>query len=405
MNGIRTIDLFGDETLHVHAYRFFMDPSRFCLATAGRRGAKSYTGAKKFWKKVWEEDWPAVQGQPYNPGAARRGTALWHDRRPRLHYWVVADSYELLDEPKRYLLQFLPPELLEHADNSKGRWWLSGDILVEFKTVHNPTGKVGSGLNGMWVEEAARLRDDAWNGFLRPTLADKKGWLIATTTPLGQDWTYRDLYLHALKGTEGYGFHTWKASDNVRAPHVIEEAALAKATMPEEYFRREWEASYEAFIGQIYKEFDESKHIIDALPEGLRFTGVLGGQDWGFGAPGAQEIAGMTPGKDNLPHLWFVDETYSEEELVEEFWIPAAKKAMTQWKFNRRRPSGTRQSQEVSRCRDQRDQARQLRFRQLRRAQKVDSSWRAHTSRSAEKRPCPHHAQEVPAPDRGVQVV
>lgn len=326
------VHLFGSGSpLHPHAWRYFRDRRRYVLACAGRRGAKTYSAAKKFWSRIWEDDWPRARGVPYEPGAAKRGTSLWWDRRPRLHYWVMAETHALLDEPKRYLLQFLPPELLEHADNSKGRWWLRGDILVEFKSGHTPENVVGSGLDGLWIEEGARLRDDAWNGFIMPLLADKNGWLEVTTTPLGQDWTYRDLYLQALKGVDGYGFHTWRSLDNIRAPHVIEAAARAKETLPDEYYRREWEASYFAFIGQIYKEFGE-QHIIDELPANVRLVRRVGGQDWGFGAPGAALVAGITPGE--RPTFYLLDETYSDEELAEDFWAPRAKEFNAKYKFN-----------------------------------------------------------------------
>lgn len=324
------VSLFGDETLHVPAWKFYIDPSPICLAIAGRRGAKTYTGAKKFWKKVWEEDWPRCQGKPYEPGAARRGKAEWWDRRPRLHYWVVADTYQLLDEPKRYLLQFLPPQLLDHIDNSKGKWWLKGDILVEFKTVHDPKGKVGSGLDGMWIEEAARVRPDAWGLYLQPALADKDGWLIATTTPLGRDWTYTHIQKHAEDGVPGYGAHQWKTIDNNRVPSLKARVELARATLPPEYFEREYEASRQAFIGQIYKAFKRAKNMVTKLPDGIRFARIVGGCDWG--THGALTVCGMTYGE--RPHYYFVDEDCQDNLLVEDYWAPKAIEFQRKWKFN-----------------------------------------------------------------------
>lgn len=332
MGGEVTVDLFGDDELHPHAYDFFTDPVRFCLADAGRRGAKTYTGAKKFWGKVWGEDWPAWRDRPYNPGAVRRGSPMWWSRRPRLHYWVCADTYELLDEPKRYLLQFLPEALIDHIDNGKGKWWLKGDILIEFKTVHDPKRKVGSGLNGMWIEEAARVRADAWGLYLRPALADKQGWCIFTTTPLGRDWTWTEIGEKAEKGEPGYAHHKWFTAHNTRCPGLQEEVEEARRNLPAEYFEREFEASRQAFIGQIYKGFKRSSLVVDKLPAGIQFQKVLGGCDWGFSNPGALLVAGLTYG--DKPHLWFVDEVYSSSMLVEDYWAPEAKRLMAVWRFN-----------------------------------------------------------------------
>ena len=327
-----SVDLFGDDELHVPAYEFWKDPTRFCLADAGRRGAKTYTGAKKFWKKVWGEDWPTWKNRPYHPGAVRRGSPMWWSRRPRLHYWVCADTYELLDEPKRYLLQFLPEELIDHIDNGRGKWWLKGDILIEFKTVHDPKKKVGSGLNGMWIEEAARVRADAWGLYLRPALADKQGWAIFTTTPLGRDWTWTEIAAKAEAGVPGYSHHKWFTADNTRCPGLREEVEEARRNLPPEYFEREFEASRQAFIGQIYKGFKRSRLVHATLPQGIQFQRILGGCDWGFSNPGALLVAGLTYG--DRPQLWFLDEVYSASLLVEDFWAPEAVKLQKKWRFN-----------------------------------------------------------------------
>jgi len=336
------VNLFppGD-SLHDKAYEFYADDSRFCLALSGRRGAKTYTGAKRFWRKVWYGDWPAWHAKraaglipPYSPGAARRGAAMWWDRRPRLHYWVVADEYSLLDEPKRYLAEFLPQELLEHPDNARGRWWLRGDILVEFKTGHDPKTLVSPGLAGAWVEEADRMRADAWKGYLRPTLTDKGGWAQFTTTPLGQTWTYDDLELHARNGVPGYGFHTWRTVDNDKIPGIQAEVEQAKLTLPPQYFRREYEASRDAFAGQIYDLFDEHTMIEDALPRNVVLFGRAGGQDWGFTNPGAAVVAGASNSNPNLAHLWIVDEVYERGRLVEDVWVPAILRLNDEWRFN-----------------------------------------------------------------------
>lgn len=328
-----TVKLNDDgHILHVPAWNYYWDPARFCLAVAGRRGAKTETSAKKFWKKVWEEDWPVWSQLPYNPGVDRRRESLWWKRRPRMHYWVVADTFELLEEPRRYLLQFLPSELIDKYDAGKNQLWLRGDILVEFKTVHDPSKKVGSGLNGIWIEEAARVRADAWSLYLFPALGDRKGWAILSTTPLGKDWTFAAIEEPARKGHKEYGVHSWRSIDNVRAPHVLEMAAIAKRDLPPEHYEREWEANRQAFIGQIYKAFKARKHVFKTLPETLRFHRMLGGADWGTSNPGCLLDAGITGG--DRPHVWMLDEVYSASMLVEDFWVPEAKKLNVKRRFN-----------------------------------------------------------------------
>lgn len=328
------VSLFGDYDPHPKARKFFLDNHRFVLATCGRRGAKSHTGARRMLRKIFEDDWPRARARPYSPGAARRGTALWWDRRPRMHYWVLAETVELLAEPKRYLLQFLPAELLDHADNTKNRLWLHGDILIEFKTAHDPKRTVGSGLDGIWIEEAARIRSDAWQGFIMHGLADKGGWAQFTTTPLGEDWTFEQLVKPAIEGDAEFGFHTWRTADNIRAPEVLKYVEWARKHLPPEYFKRELEASYEAFIGQIYEHFNPDTMVVDKLPLGVQLVRRLGCQDWGFTAPGAQVVLGLTSLNPDEAHVWAIDEEYSSSKLVEEFWVPSAKRLAQAYRFN-----------------------------------------------------------------------
>jgi hypothetical protein len=170
------LDLFRGYDPFPHARRAFLDDAQFLLMLAGRRGAKTHTGGRRFLRKIYGCDLPRFISAPYNPGAARRGTAVWWKRRPRLHYWVVAETYNLLKEPMRYLLEFLPYELLEHVDNTENAFWLRPDILVEFKTAHDPRRLVGSGLNGIWLVEAARMSPAAWPGFMQPLIVANGGW-------------------------------------------------------------------------------------------------------------------------------------------------------------------------------------------------------------------------------------
>ena len=329
-----TVSLFATYDPHPKARTAFFDDSRFVLMLAGRRGAKTHTGCRRMLRLIYGRDLPAwfARGGQYTPGAVKRSTAMWWKRRPRLHYWVVADSYDLLKEPMRYMLEFLPAELLEHPDAGNNALWLHPDILIEFKTIHDPSTKVGSGLDGIWIEEGARASPEAWRGFLRPMLGDRMGWAQVTTTPLGNDWTEEDFEAPARAGIPGYGFHHWFSADNIRVPNIVADVEEARARLPAAYFKRECEASREAFIGQIYP-FEERTMVVDKVPPGLQLMRRCGGQDWGFTAPGAHVVGGLTSLDPNRAHLWIVDEIYKASDLVEAFWVPEVKKRQETWKY------------------------------------------------------------------------
>ena len=129
-----------------------------------------------------------------------------------------------------------------------------------------------------------------------------------------------------------YSAHTWKSLDNIRAPGLAEEVERARLELPPEHFEREWEANRQAFIGQVYKAFKANRHVFDELPDTVRFQRVLGGADWGTSNPGCLLAAGITGG--DRPHVWVRDEVYSASMLVEDFWVPEAKKINARRKFN-----------------------------------------------------------------------
>ncbi len=327
------------------ALGFMTSPARFVMALTGRRGTKTYSGARKFVERIYRdvgdlagtdarEQRKRAAGLPYNaaliysPGAVSPTSAEYKRRKPRALYWIVADTYALLDETKAALFQVLPHGIIEGDPNASGRSvWLRPDILIVFKTGKVPNRLVGRGLNGVWLEEAARLAVAAWVEFLRPALADKRGWAIVTTTPLGEDWTFEHFEQLALAGDPAYAFFKWMTEDN---PHIArQEIEDARLHLAPEFFEREFRASRAAFQGQIYKSWD-TKFEHDALPEGIQFARVLGGVDWGISNPGAEEVVGIT----EAGHVWVFDEVYERSELVEDYWVPEGLKLQARHRFN-----------------------------------------------------------------------
>lgn len=321
------VTLHANYQPHDKQRAFHESTARFKCAVAGRRGGKTRSGAEDFLHRIYTQDLPKALAKPYRPGSARKGTSEWWRRVPRLHYWIVAEVFDLIDEAKRQLYLAMPDGLLEHTNSADSAMWLKPDILVECKTGKDPKRLVGAGLNGVWLEEASRLAPTAWQEFIRPTLSDKLGWCNVTGTPLGRDWVYENFVKPAQKEVPGYEFHTWRTIDN---PHVQrEEIEHQRKVMAPEFFRREYEASFDAFIGQIYSEWND-KWCFDEVPQGLQFARILGGCDWGYTNPGALVVVGI--GYDGT--VWVLDEVYKRQLLVEEFWVPEAKKLQEKWRFN-----------------------------------------------------------------------
>lgn len=318
--------------------------ARFVVMVAGTRGGKSRTAAKKFFARILRDH--------LNPNVkCRIPSGVGKDRRPRLHYWVVAPTADLLKEPKRYLFETIPPEA--YLDplrpiNHENQMWLKGDILIEFRSADNPFRLVSVGLNGMWLDEAARIKAEAWVGNLYGRLTDFDGWALFSSTPLGQNWLYEELYLRGLQSSPkydpSYASFLWHTADNLTISRDTIDAA--RKNMPPRYFKREYEADFSAFLGNVYDQFDERAHVISeaqlryAYGWGMRplkdlFKRVVAGVDWGWTSPGAIVVVGDT-GSETV----IIEESYAEHRILfdprqeSETWIGHAKRLREKWNIS-----------------------------------------------------------------------
>jgi phage terminase large subunit len=286
---------------HIHQQRFHASRARFRLLVAGRRGGKTIAGAAEFLQRIYATiaaDVAANKVDAHGPD----GPGIF-DRPARRNYWVVAPDYRLVEAARRYVFQFLPSgEWKKIGAGRVAGWhrsdrtlWLDPDVSVSFRTAEDPQRLVSESLDGLWLTEAARLKPEAWP-VLSPGLADREGWLIADTTPLGQNWFYEQLWMRAQadSGTraDGYeGFH-WHTEDNPAVP--LSEIERAKRETPQRYFEREYRASFHAFHGRIYDEFTEATHVYRGpAPLGGSFRRVVCGVDYGMVSPTAFVVLGI----------------------------------------------------------------------------------------------------------------
>ncbi len=298
---------------HPHAgqVRVLASKKRWTVVLAGVRGGKTYTCAAAFLNRILSD---VANGKVNDaPVSGSR------HRRPRYHAWVCAPSYALLKEPRRYILQLCPESLVEQYYEATGELWLKGGILIEFKSTEDPRHLVSVGLQGMWIDEADRVNSDAWRGQLMTRLSDQAGYL------------WNDFIVRAEDDTADIEFITWQFLDN--PINQLSEYRAAKALLPERYFKREYEASLDAFVGLVFS-LKDSEHLIDIPPQRNAFRRVIAGVDWGWNDPGAIIVLGDTGEK-----LYALDEL-SESHLPviapsgERSWVKEAVALQAKWKID-----------------------------------------------------------------------
>lgn len=129
--------------------------------------------------------------------------------------------------------------------------------MIAVRSAEDPDTLVSSGLDGVVLDEAARINHRAW-GNLRPALSDRMGWAMFPSTPNSLEpdgrW-YEDLF-HASRTLPDW--ETWQrpTSDNpLISPQEI-EAMRNESNMTALKFQQEIMAQFVSATGAVFKASD-----------------------------------------------------------------------------------------------------------------------------------------------------
>lgn len=170
--------------------------------------------------------------------------------------WIVSPRYSQTMIMWRKINKLIPKDYI--ADSSKGDFWieLENGSMVFAKSADNPDGLVGEGLDLCVVDEAARVKPEAWEVSLQPTLMDSDGEAMLLSTPKGKNWFYTEY----LKGTnkedfpEYDSFHYTSYDNPFLNPKVIERKIK---TMPMLFYRQEILAEFIDDGGEVFGMVDQ----------------------------------------------------------------------------------------------------------------------------------------------------
>jgi hypothetical protein len=256
---------------HAKQRLFHDSPARFRVPVCGRRFGKSHMASRD------------------------AGAELF---LPKRRYWIVGPTYDLAEKEFRVIWDDLivgqglgrDKRVKKAYSKRSGEMWIEfpWQTRIECRSADHPENLVGEKLHGAIMSEAAKHKKDTFERFIRPALADARGWATFPTTPEGFNWLY-DIWALGrrtepiYKDYASWQFPSW---DN---PYVYPlgrqdpEILLIKATVLSAYFDQEIGALFNAFVGKIYEEFQEVTHVQPQLynpawPNYITF-------DWGFTNP------------------------------------------------------------------------------------------------------------------------
>ena len=218
----------------------------------------------------------------------------WAVSKPGSLNWYVTANYRMAKQIAwRQLKTMVPADICIKRNESELSVELSNGSIIALKGAENADSLRGVSLSTLVIDEAAYVKQDAWEMVLRPALSDQGGpaWFI--TTPAGLNW-FHDLWEQAQDegDWETYSYTTVQGG-NV-PPDEIE---AARRTLDERTFRQEYLASFETLSGRVYPDFSD-----DNVTDNAKDTG--GEIYWGtdFNVSVMAGVLGSRVG-DTL-HIW-----------------------------------------------------------------------------------------------------
>jgi len=257
---------------HPKQRAFHRNAKRFASLCAGIRGGKSKAASMEAKLRIYRDRL---------------------NKDGHLHYWLVAPTYAIGKVQRRMMIDALGGvggPLISHERISDRELWLHGNICLEYRTANDPGKLIAEGLDGLWFDEPAKAKEDAWHE-LRGRLSSNAGWGVFSGTPEGENWYYESLVRPAWDvdysgySPDTYSCASWHTQDNLYIPNIAAEVESARRTMPEDYFRRYYEADFHSFKGKVFKAFRRETHVIERIPEGAHVLETRYGVDWGTRDP------------------------------------------------------------------------------------------------------------------------
>lgn len=234
--------------------------ARHRLASAGRRFGKSQIGGHELTIE-------ALRTYPMRNDLA--------DRSQRREFWIVGPEYT--DSEKEFRVFWddlkrldIPMDKPGSYNNTEG-----GEMVVSLwdkrflchaKSAKYPSSLVGEGLSGVVMAEAAKLKQLVWTKYIRPTLADFRGWSLWLSTPEGKNWFY-ELY-RAGQDPTNPAWESWRMPswyNDVVFPDGERDAEILdmRRDMSSERFNQEVVGLFTDFVGRVFKMFEEETHVKD----------------------------------------------------------------------------------------------------------------------------------------------
>lgn len=161
----------------------------------------------------------------------------------------------------KMLVNLIPTELVIKKYEVELRIILNNGSEICLKGCDNEESLKGVGISFVVLDEYAQMQANVWYEIIRPMLTDTLGRALFIGTPKGKNSLF-ELFIKGQQLIDGFKSWRFGTKDN---PFIDQnEIKSAKQELPDRYFKQEYEASFEDYVGIVYPEFNPS-HIIEPI--------------------------------------------------------------------------------------------------------------------------------------------
>lgn len=163
------------------------------------------------------------------------------------------------------------------------------------------------------MDEAALIPKQTYEMYLRPTLADRQGWALFTSTPRG--FNHFEQWYRYGKDKNYPEWESWQVP-SWESPYFKDDIEELKRTLTHETFLQELGSEFTSFAGKVYP-FDRQTQI----QKNLKYNPALPtyvGIDFGYRHSFAVVLQCDTSGP-GLPTVYQIDEVSMKNTKTEDF--------------------------------------------------------------------------------------
>jgi len=291
------------------------------VAAMGRRTGKSTAGGNEL----------VVESV-----VARAMLRRLEDLGRRREFWIVGPNYTDSEKEFRVLYNTLVrmgaplDKPGTYYDAHAGDMQLSmykGKFLVIGKSAAHPERLVGEGLNGVIMAEAAKMRETTWVKYVRPMLADYKGWAQFNSTPEGKNWFYQ-LWMKG-QSFEDDAWDSWRLPawfNDIVFPGGRHDPEILQMyrDLPTEVFNQEVACKFTEYVGRVFKDFDEEIHVPKQHMVLSSDRATYAAVDYGFTNPFVWLLLQV----DRHGNVYIIDEMYEPGLTIDEAAVEVAARGL-----------------------------------------------------------------------------